>query len=356
MTPHPNPTDRFLGKLFWKLLLALWLSVMVSILMTGLYLSHFELIGPPPPGMKTIGLFPLVPLLSGMLAMLLVGLAVAWYLVVPLRHLREGLREVARGRFDRRVMPLMGRRKDEITDLAHDFDCMAEQLQQLTQARQTLLHDISHEMRSPLARMKAAIGLLQQDPLQTTVMLERIVRESDRMDALVEELLTLHRLEASPQSWSLNTMDVVELLQSVAEDADFEAQAVARRVSMKPSSVRFVAQVQGELLCRAFENVIRNAVKYTAVDTTVEIHVENPNGDLCIAVEDRGLGVASEDLERIFEPFTRIEATAYLRGTGLGLAIARRALAIHGGQITARNRADGGLTISMHLPQKIRVE
>lgn len=342
--------ERYAGRLFWKLLLILWVSLLLSILAATAYLQSATSGGAPPPGVLTIGPLPVVPLVSGMVAMLVVGVAVAWYLAVPLRQLRLGLHRVAQGDFEARVAPLVHGRRDELAELAEDFDRMAAQLQQLTRARQILLHDISHEMRSPLARMQAAIGLLRQDPAQTLAMIERIERESQRMDALVEELLTLHRLEAAPESWTQDTVDVLDLLHAVVEDADFEARALAREVRIDAPGA-FVAHVRGELLHRAFENVVRNAVKYTAAGTVVEVvaRTDDGNGELIVTVADRGPGVPAQALELMFEPFTRLEGSASVRGVGLGLAIARRALQLNGGSLSAALRDGGGLVMTLRL-------
>jgi signal transduction histidine kinase len=344
---------RFRAGLFWKLLLALWVSMVLSMLAAFVYLRYFEgEVGPPPPGMATIGPLPVVPLVTGLLAMLVAGVAVAWYLAVPLRHLRAGLRHVAQGRFDTRVAPLLGGRRDELAEVAEDFDGMAARLQQLTQSRQVLLHDISHELRSPLARMQAAIGLLRQDPAQAAAMVDRIERESGRLDALIEELLTLHRLEAAPESWTLDTIDVLDLLHAVTEDADFEARALAREVRIDAPG-EFVVRARGELLYRAFENVIRNAVKYTAAGTVVDVRAQADDaGDLVVTVADRGPGVPPEFRDLMFEPFTRLEGAASVRGVGLGLAIARRALDVNGGTIQAAAREGGGLVMTLRLPRQ----
>lgn len=359
-SPPPDPsapsatsvTTAFSSRLFWKLLAALWVSTLLAMLVAIGYLH--DTLGPPepPPGLATIGPLPVVPLAISLLAMLLVGAAVAWYLSGPLRHLSEGLHRVAQGHFDTRVAPRVGRRNDELSALAADFDRMAEQLQRLTAARQELLHDISHELRSPLARMQAAIGLLQQDGARMPEMVERIEREAGRLDALIEELLTLHRLEAAPDSWALDRVDLLDLLHAVAEDADFEARAQGRSVRIDAPG-EFVAQVHGELLYRAFENVIRNAVKYTAPGSAVEVQAR-PSDDgsqLVVTVADRGPGVPDEARERMFEPFTRLDASSGLRGVGLGLTIARRALGVHGGRIDASAREGGGLLMTLRLPR-----
>ena len=347
---------RFRGRLFWRLVLALWTSMILSMLVAFVYLRYTLGAPPvppprPPPGLATLGPLPLVPLVTGMVAMLVVGAAVAWYLAVPLRHLKRGLGHVAQGRFDTRVAPLLKGRRDELTELAEDFDRMAARLQHLTASRQELLHDVSHEFRSPLARMQAAIGLLRQDASQAGPMVDRIERESNLLNALVEELLTLHRLEAAPESWAEETVDVLDLLNAVVDDADFEARAASRHlVAHVPG--RFVARVRGELMYRAFENVIRNAVKFTAEGTAVEVAagVDLADGALVITVADRGPGVPEVERERMFEPFVRLESASPVAGTGLGLAVAMRAMALHGGTITAAARAGGGLLVELRLP------
>lgn len=343
--------DWFRSRLFWKLLLALWLSMLLSICAAIAYLRSTGRAELPPADTSTVGLLPLAPLVSGTLAMLVVSVAIAWYLSGPLRQLRRGLHRIAQGDFEIRVAPLAGGRRDELTELAEDFDRMAAQLQQLTRSRQILLHDISHEMRSPLARMQAAIGLLRQDARQTPAMVDRIERESLRMGALVEELLTLHRLEAAPESWTMDTLDVLDLLHAVVEDAGFEARAASREVHVDAPGT-FIVSVRGELLHRAFENVIRNAVKYTDAGTVVEVQAR-PGDDgrgLVVSVADRGPGVPEASLALIFEPFTRLEGSGSAHGAGLGLAIAQRALELHGGSIHAAPRAGGGLVMTMRLP------
>lgn len=347
------PQKPFRFGIFWKLLLVLWLSMVLSVLAAIVYLRWS--MGPmavPPPELMTLGFVPLVPLVTGSLAMLVVGAAVAWYLAGPIGHMRQGLRRAALGRFDTRVLPLLGGRRDELAELAEDFDRMAAQLQQLTTARQQLLHDVSHELRSPLARMQAAIGLSRQDPAQATALLERIERESDRLDTLIEQLLTLHRLEAAAESWPLETLDLFDLLRAVADDADFEARAQSRQVQFHAEG-SFVSKVHGELLYRAFENVVRNAVKYTAPGTGVDIVAQVVAGGdrLVVTVSDRGPGVPEESRERMFEPFVRLEGAESVRGAGLGLAIAQRAVEMTGGCIAASGRPGGGLTMAIHIPK-----
>ncbi|HEY5757327.1 MAG TPA: ATP-binding protein, partial [Steroidobacter sp.] len=305
----------------------------------------------PPKDRPIIGAFPLAPLVSGGLAALLVGAVLAWYLSRPLHHLRRALHQAGEGDLNTRVTPLIGSRRDEIADLAREFDRMASQLQQLTESRKQLLHDISHELRSPLTRMEAAIGLMRQDSTQTPAMVERIARESGRLDALIEELLTLHRLEAGATTLRGDRVDVVELLRAIADDAEFEARATSRSVLLDAPG-EFVTVVNGELIYRALENVVRNAVKFTLPDTAVEIvsRVAAEGTELIIQVKDRGPGVPEHKLEAIFEPFTRVEGSEAVSGVGLGLAIARRAVTLHGGRVEAAPRDDGGLIITIRIP------
>ena len=339
------------GRLFWKLVLALWISMILSIAGAVTYLQLTGHTPPPDDGIARIGMVPVVPLVSGGIAILITGLALAWYLSRPLQHLRWALRQMAEGRLDTRVQPLMGRRSDEIVDLAHDFDRMAAQLQQLTESRKVLFHDISHEIRSPLTRIQAAIGLLRQDPAQTDAMINRIARESERLDALIEEMLTLHRMQAGAGEAVCERVDVIELLQAIAEDADFEARTSSRSVTIEAPG-QFVADVNGELIYRAFENVIRNAVKFSTEGATVEIRcrVTDNGRALETLVCDRGPGVPPHMLETIFQPFTRVEGSESVRGVGLGLALARRAIELHGGHVSAALREGGGLEVQLTLP------
>lgn len=269
----------------------------------------------------------------------------------PLRVLSWALHEVAAGRLETRVQARIGHRDDELADLGEDFDRMAQQLQQLTQSRNELLHDISHELRLPLARLQVAIGLLKQDPAQHDAMLERIERESARLDALIKELLTWHRLEAGVAPPPTSRVDVLELLHAITEDADFEAQSEGKAVRIEAAG-QFVAEVHGELMCRAFENVIRNAIKFTAPGSEVWVRatVDETTGVLHCTVDDHGPGVPPQALEAMFEPFTRVDGSQGGKGVGLGLAIARRAMELHGGHIRAQPGAQAGLRVSLVLP------
>ncbi|WP_291989357.1 ATP-binding protein [Candidatus Accumulibacter sp. ACC007] len=312
---------------------------------------------------------PALPIIAGLLASLAFSAALAWYVAKPIRSLRGAFRAVSDGHLETRVQPSMGSRRDELADLGRDFDRMAQRLQAQIHSQQRLLHDVSHELRSPLARLHAAIGLARQSPEKLEMTLERIERESVRLDELVGELLTLSRLEAGTPGAPPVTIELMEMVASIADDAGFEAEASGRRVHFSGAG-EVTASVQGELLYRAVENVVRNAAKYTAAGTTVEVTARRlvdggvagegrtsgvsgacqASGVFEIVVADRGPGVPEADLEAIFEPFYRADNNAGTIGYGLGLAIARRALLSHGGQVRARNRPDGGLEVTLSLP------
>ncbi|WP_428312828.1 HAMP domain-containing sensor histidine kinase [Hydrocarboniphaga sp.] len=343
------------GRLFWKIFAA-FCSAMLLFFLFGVGVISLSGVSTPqtdPSWLK------LVPFFSGAVVALLFGFAMAWYMARPLHLLSRGLREAAAARFDMRLAPLLGSRRDEIADLAQDFDSMASQLQQALAQQRRLFHDISHELRSPLARIQAAIGLYEQNPKEAPALLERISREASRLNALIEELLTLHKLENGVTGGPRERIDVLELLNAIAEDAAFEANVLGSAVVLHAEG-SFVTEIDGELIYRALENVVRNAIKYTRPGTSVEIdaRIVVQAGDretrqrLEVRVSDRGPGVPIEQCEAIFEPFRRIESTSrdMTAGLGLGLAIARHAIVLHGGLIQAEPRAEGGLSVSISLP------
>ncbi|QID16720.1 HAMP domain-containing protein [Nitrogeniibacter mangrovi] len=291
---------------------------------------------------------PLIPIAAGLIASLGFSALLAWYVAKPIRALRRAFDAAARGHLETRVTPSMGGRRDEIADLGQDFDRMAARLQAQITAQRRLLHDVSHELRSPLARMQAAIGLGRKNPERREETFDRLERESQRLDTLVGELLTLARLEAGSNG-HLERVELMEMLADISEDARFEAQAKGRDVVFAGEGEAW-ARVQATPLQRAFENVIRNAVKYTAEGTTVEVTVSRAGDRLTVDVADRGPGVPAADLPYIFEPFHRGSAPTAAPGFGLGLAIAKRALGAHDGQIEAMPRPGGGLRVRLTLP------
>lgn len=295
-------------------------------------------------------LAPWLLIAAGLVASLAFSVLLARYFARPVGHLRAAFAAAAAGRLDERVQPRIGRRRDEIADLGRHFDAMAARLQELIGAQRQLLHDVSHELRSPLARLQAAIGLARQDPARVDATLERIEREAARLDGLVGELLTLSRLEAGVSNAASESVDLGELVAAIADDARFEAQASGRELHLEIPPGEIQADVRAELLHRAFENVIRNAVRFTAPGTTVEVAVGvTAGGQFSLNVCDRGPGVPEADLQAIFEPFYRSANGPVATGFGLGLAIARRAAESHGGTIVASNRDGAGLCVEIRV-------
>jgi two-component system OmpR family sensor kinase len=287
-----------------------------------------------------------------LLASLFFSAGLAWYLTRPVRHLRAAARRLAEGSLDARVMPRIGARRDEIADLGRDFDHMADRLQALVGAHKRLLHDVSHELRSPLARLHVAVELARQRPEKIAATLDRIERETRRLDDLVGEVLTLSRLEAGVDGAAEQQVEVGELLATVVDDARFEAEARGCRIALAAGGEMSI-RGHGELLRRAFENVVRNALKYTAAGTTVEIAAQAApsSGRVRVSVCDHGPGIPAGALDAVFEPFFHTGDTAGRGGYGLGLAIAKRAVEAHGGWIRAANRPEGGLCVEITLPR-----
>ena len=174
---------------------------------------------------------PLLRLLIALLGSLFFSLALAWYMTQPVRHLRQATNQFAAGKLGTRVLHKIGGRKDEIADLAKDFDHMAEQVERLVAGQKRLLDDVSHELRSPLARLQVAVEMIRQQPDKTNELMERIDKESQRLAALVGELLTLSRLEADVYDNEKDYFDINGLLQSIVDDAQFEAKSQNKRVA-----------------------------------------------------------------------------------------------------------------------------
>ncbi|MFD1842814.1 ATP-binding protein [Sphingomonas qilianensis] len=294
-----------------------------------------------------------MPLLIGTVVSLIFSAGLAWYLARPITHLSRGFRAIAAGHLATRVNPLVGTRRDEIADLTREFDGMAAQLQQVLAAQERLFHDVSHELRSPLTRLQMAIGLLRQSPDKVPDMLLRIEREADRLNRLIEELLTLARLKSSAAEFPVSPVDLMDLLSAIVDDANFEGQAKGCVIRYAPVAP-FVTIGNGDLLYRAIENVIRNAVKFSPVNAYVDIAAEVSDRQAVVRISDHGSGVPTEMLADIFEPFKRVDADGIdIAGFGLGLAIAKYAVERHGGSIQAIPAATGGLMVEIALPRRV---
>jgi len=302
--------------------------------------------------------FRLLPwrLLVVLLAAAFVCYWLARYLASPIVKLRAATRRVAGGDLKARVGPAIGRRRDELADLGRDFDLMAERIDSLIMAQHRLVSDISHELRSPLARLGVALELARQRAGdEANGALDRIEREANRLNDLIEQLLTLSKLEIGNQSAPGRPVDLAYLARQIASDADFEARDRNRAVRVVASE-SCVTIGSEELLRRAVENVVRNAVRYTAENTEVEISLRRETPSLAvITVRDHGAGAPESSLADIFRPFYRV-ADARDRqtgGAGLGLAITERAVQLHGGTVSASNAPGApsrGLIVEIKLP------
>jgi two-component system sensor histidine kinase CpxA len=302
----------------------------------------------------------LQPLFFRLLVILVIGgifcFWLARYLTTPLLKLRTTTNELAQGNLGARVANKLTKRRDEIGQLGRDFNGMAERLESMVKAQQRLLGDISHELRSPLARLGVALGLARQrSGPDANGALDRIERESDNLNEMISQLLTLTRLESGTDGRKRAEIDLAALVRDVAEDADFEARSVNRSVQVVWTERCTINGIE-ELLRSAVENVVRNAVRFTPEGTAVEVALQRQNGAsdryAVISVRDRGKGVPEEALERIFRPFYRAEDARDRQsggGTGLGLAITERAVRMHGGSVVATNAKDGGLSVEMRL-------
>lgn len=273
-------------------------------------------------------------------------------LTAPIKKLRQATRLLAAGEFSTRVSPQI-KGAAELTDLGRDFDRMAEHIENLIQSRQRLLRDISHELRSPLARLGVALELARQDaPQSITRALDRIDLEAGRMNEMIGQLLDLTRFETQGHKGGRTEFDLAGLVQQTATDADFEARSKGCSVRYRGPG-QFSIQGHREQLRMAVENVLRNAVHYTGPQTEIELSLEPPaagRGAL-IRIRDRGPGVPEDELEKIFHPFYRVglDRDRNSGGTGIGLAIAERAVRLHGGSIRAQNAQGGGLEVEMEI-------
>lgn len=306
----------------------------------------------PPPPIWTRG--RVIRLAVFVLGSGLVCYALAWYLTRPIGRLRRTAQRLASGDLAARTGARPGRLTDEIGGLARDFDAMAERIEALINAQRRLFGDISHELRSPLARLRVALELAQRRAgPDAQPYLGRIERDAERLDELVGQLLALSRLESEATLTDAKLLDVAALSEQVAADADFEARAVGRSVRCRilSADAHQPLVADEELIRRALENVMRNAIRHTPEGSSVEVDVTSQSSELQVRIRDYGPGVPPDALEAIFKPFYRVE-TARDRasgGVGLGLAIAARAVRLHHGQIQAENLPDG-FQVALRLP------
>jgi two-component system sensor histidine kinase CpxA len=302
---------------------------------------------------------------SGLICYLL-----AWSMTSPVTRLRKAAQSLAAGNLSARAGAPGGGRSDELTELMRDFDRMAERIERLVDSQSRLLKDVSHELRSPLARLSVALGLARQRATpevapelapELEIALNRIELEADRLNQLIQRLLTISRLESGTDGLRKTTLSLRELVEQVARDAEYETPGRGCRVTANATADaadEFLVEADPDLLRSAVENVVRNATRYSAEGTTVEVRLErqqaaNGNGaEIVVRVLDSGPGVPDEALQEIFKPFYRLDDARNRQtgGAGLGLSIADRAIRLHGGQLRASNRKEGGLEVEIRIP------
>src|SRR5271167_3469579 len=292
-------------------------------------------------------------LTSGLICYLL-----AWSMTSPVTRLRKAAQTLAAGDLSARTGAPVAGRHDELTELMRDFDRMADRIEGLVDSQSRLLKDVSHELRSPLARLSVALGLARQKATpEIEGPLNRIELEADRLNQLIQRLLTIARLESGTDGLRKSTVSLRELVEQVAHDAEYES--LGRRCQVIADEAdEFLVEADPDLLRSAVENVVRNATRYTAEGTTVEVRLERQQAggggadEIIMRVLDSGPGVPDEELQKIFEPFYRLDDARNRQtgGAGLGLSIADRAIRLHGGQLRASNRKEGGLEIEIRIP------
>ena len=322
---------------------------------------------PPGPraffGPNDIPLLGIAVILSGLVCYLL-----SWSVTSPVTRLRKAAQSLAAGDLSARAGAPSGGRHDELTELMRDFDRMAERIEGLVDSQSRLLKDVSHELRSPLARLSVALGLARQRAAsevgpdaapELELSLNRIELEADRLNQLIQRLLTISRLESGTDGLRKTMLSLRELVEQVAHDAEYETPARGCRVTTPAADAadEFLVEADPDLLRSAVENAVRNATRYTAEGTTVEVRLErqqaaNGEKEIVVRVLDSGPGVPDEALPKICEPFYRLDDARNRQtgGAGLGLSIADRAIRLHGGQLRASNRKEGGLQVEIRIP------
>jgi signal transduction histidine kinase len=294
--------------------------------------------------------------ISLILLVTLLCFVLAYHIASPIHSIQATARRVAQGDLKARVPSSVSRRFDELAPLAKDFDSMVNRLDSLIQNQKNLLNSVSHELRSPLARINISLALLRNRcPADSDDLFQRLDRDVVRIDLLMGQLLTLSRLEARVSSAEREDVDFAQLVEEVAADANFEAQALGKSVSLQTTGSIILRNADPHALRSACENIIRNAVCFTPPGSDVQIVLEvdrsAPEPQAFLSIRDHGPGVPEGSLQAIFQPFYRIsgdgEAT---RGNGLGLAIASEAIRMHRGTIRAENLRPTGLEIIIQLP------
>jgi two-component system sensor histidine kinase CpxA len=282
----------------------------------------------------------------------LVCYALAKYLTAPLVVLRDVTHRLASGDLKARANSARSTGGDEIASLVRDFNRMAEHLDSLMTAQKRLVGDVSHELRSPLARLNVALGLARtkQGP-ELAHALDRIENEAERLNEMVAQILRVSELEVTLDTPRFQVIDLTALTAAIAEDGNYEARQEKRTVRFSAGEPCWV-RGDKELLHRAIDNVVRNALRYTPEESAVEVTLERREAMAVLRIRDHGQGIPPQELDNIFQPFYRLsyDRDRQTGGSGLGLAISDRAIRLHGGHVQASNAGDGGLVVELQIP------
>jgi len=308
------------------------------------------------PASEAVGSHPYLRIIAIGLFGALLCFLLTRHITKPISRLSDVATSLASGRFETRVDRSVRNRYDEIGALGRNFDRMAEQIEALVSAQRNLLGDVSHELRSPLARLTVALGLLQHaSPEEISEYASRIGIEAERLDKMIGQLLTLTRIDSGVEFTRREAFDLTNLIQEVAADGDFEARAREREVRILHADSCTMSGFP-EMLRSAIENLVRNAIRFAPAGSAVELSLQRSGSsskeDAVLKVRDHGPGVPPRWLTEIFKPFHRIssEGDTNGQGAGLGLAIAERVVRRHDGTIRAYNASDGGLVVEVVLP------
>lgn len=375
-----------MGRLFWKLFAALFLALISTVITVGnivqweLHQKHAHMQQTPsqtsslsassrsttslnsqkPPGyvhsaselnyVELLLNFPFWALMFCLVTSTIFAGILAWSISHPIKLLLEHLKTAADGNLLVRVSPKITVSHDEFAELGTAFDLMALRLNSMIKSQSNMLHHVSHELRSPLARIQMAVGLVMQNPKKMQSSLQRVELEAVRMEKMIAELLEIFRLESGMQKLQKTDLDLKSLLSSIVGDVQFEKQDARIRLDMPDNLILIYGQL--ELLQRAIENVVRNAVKYGPVLGVVAIELQRSErtGEVIIEVQDQGSGVEQQELEQIFKPFIRGRSASQIDGHGIGLAMTKHIIEAHGGYVKASNLSPIGFMVRIHLP------
>ena len=325
-----------------------WLAARALVTSKGERLQFIAFRGQPPPHARR-DLLLWVQIALSLLVIAALGFVLARSLTAPIAAIQSATRKMADGDLTARADAVTTTRGDELGALARDFNHMAARTETLVNQQRTVLQDVSHELRSPLARLHLLLELARHGSTSNGQhQLDRAAKEVSRLDDLIGEVLNLSRLETVLPGMTTVPVDLATLVQEVLDEHALEADA--RQLDVDLDTVSAYANGDAALLARALGNIVGNAIKFSAEGSAIAVGVSTANGMASLTVRDHGPGVPAAQLQQLFQPFYRGDNAARAEGHGLGLAIAQRIVTAHGGRIEAANADGGGLAVCITLP------